>query len=131
MFRHAVLVFFTALVSAGMARADAPIAGDWLCDYGVRKLSSAMKSSSAWFEVTFAENGRFRGTGKATAAGTSLPIVVRGAWRLDDGLLKLTGLSDVSNRVVPFRFVTKRIGDDRFKHREVKGASEYRTSCKR
>ena len=128
---RAVLVFsLLAAFGPAAVAAETPFPGKWLCDYGVRKLSSGSESSSAWFEATFSDSGRFRGVGKVTAAGSVLPIIVRGAWTLDGGHLKLTGVSDVSNRVVPFRFVSKRVGDDRFKHREVKGAAEYRTSCK-
>lgn len=118
-------------IAAGPVQAEVPVAGEWICDYGVRKVSSAAQSSTAWFEVTLKVGGKFHGVGKATAAGSALPMVVRGAWSMDGGLLKLTGVSDISNRVIPFRFVTKRVGDHRFKQREVKGASEFRTSCKR
>lgn len=132
MLRPALLIsIIIGWAATGPASADSPLAGKWICDYGVRKLSSAGQSSSAWFEVTFKEGGRFYGVGKATAAGSALPMVVRGAWTFDDGVLKLTGASDISNRVVPFRFVSKRVSDHRFKQREIKGAAEYRTSCKR
>ena len=132
MLRSALLIpIFVGWAAIGPASADLPIEGKWICDYGVRKLSSTGQSSSAWFEVTFKEGGRFFGVGKATAAGSALPMVVRGAWTLNEGLLKLNGASDISNRVVPFRFVSKRVGDHRFKQREVKAAAEYRTSCKR
>lgn len=125
------LVLSLAATLAPAAMADSPVTGKWFCDYGVRKLSSAVKSSSAWFELTLSEGGKFRGAGKATAAGSSLPMIVRGAWSMDGALLKLTGVSDLANRVVPFRFISKRVSDNRFKQREVKGAAEYRTSCKR
>ena len=118
-------------ITAGPVLADTPVTGKWICDYGVRNLSSAAQTSSAWFEVTLSEKGKFHGVGKATAGGATLRMIVRGAWSLADDKLSMNGVSDVSNRVVPFRFVTKRIGENRFKNREIKGAAEYRTSCRR
>ena len=65
-------------------------------------------------------------------AGSALPMTLRGAWAMgDDGVLKLTGVSDVANQKVPFRFVSDRAGPDRFKRHEVKSGTEYRTGCKR
>lgn len=133
MIRRSLTALSALLLSLPLAAAaDDGIAGKWRCDYTVRKLSSAQQSSSAWFEVTLTEAGRFHGGGKAVAAGSALPMALKGAWALDEeGVLKLTGISDVANRQVPFRFVSDRVGPDRFKRAEMKGASEYRTSCRR
>lgn len=121
-----------ALLIATPALADAPMAGKWQCDYGVRKLSSAVGSSSAWFEITMAESGRFHGGGKAMASGTALTMTLNGSWSVDgDGVLKMTGVSDVSNQKLPFRFVSDRVDDDTFKRHEVKSGTEYKTGCKR
>ena len=124
----AMLIGFVPQPSA----AEAPVTGQWQCDYGVRKLSSATGTSSAWFEITITEKGRFHGGGKAIAAGTALPMTLNGAWSLDeDGVLKMTGVSDVANQKVPFRFISDRVDDDTFKRREVRSGAEYKTGCKR
>ena len=130
MLRRTLTLLMLAVTAPALA--EAPVPGTWICEYGVRKLSSSEQSSSAWFEITLVESGKFHGTGKARAAGSTVPMILRGAWAMDeDGILKLTGVSDVTNRIVPFRFISDRKGDDQFKRREMKAGAEYKTSCRR
>ena len=129
---HRPLLAALAIALTTPALAETPVPGIWQCDYGVRKLSSAQKSSSAWFEITVTEKGRFHGGGKAIADGVALPMTLNGSWKLDEeGILKLTGVSDVANQKVPFRFISDRVDDDSFKRQEVRKGTEYKTACKR
>jgi hypothetical protein len=129
--RAIAAIAFAALVSAP-ALADEGMAGKWQCDYGIRKISSATQSSAAWFEVTFTDHGTYHGAGKAVAAGSALPMTLRGTWKIDgDGTLSMLGVSEVTNRQVPFRFFSDRVDADTFKRVEMKGAAEYRTACRR
>lgn len=121
---------FAALLIAAPALADAPMEGKWQCNYGVRKLSEAKEASAAWFEVTLAGSGRFHGGGKAIAAGLAMAMTLNGSWSVDeDGVLKMTGISDVTNQKLPFRFESDRVDDDTFKRHAVRKGTEYKTGC--
>ena len=125
MFRPVLAAALAATLTTP-AVADDAMAGKWQCDYGVRKTSSAAQSSAAWFEVTFTDHGTYHGAGKAIAAGSALPMTLRGTWKIDEtGTLSMLGVSEVTNRQVPFRFFSDRVDADTFKRVEMKGATEY------
>ena len=110
----------------------AEIAGKWQCEYAVRDQTKPDRDSAAWFQVTLKQGGKFLGTGKAIAGGSALPMNLRGAWALsDDGVLKLTGVSEVANQQLPFRFVADVIDANSISRLETRGSIHYRTGCDR
>lgn len=108
------------------------ITGDWKCEYSVRSQDSEARSAAAWFQVTFKADAKFAGGGKTIAAGSALSMKLQGKYSIaDDGLLKMTGVSEIARQRLPFRFVSNVISDTLIERRAEEGGISYHTKCTR
>ena len=115
------------------AQTTAPdVLGFWQCEYSVRDGRNAARTSAAWFQITLHEGADFTGGGKAVAGGSTLNTILHGKWVVDaDNVLKLTGVSQIAQRELPFRFISQVMGPDRIERQWEHDQVRYHTRCVR
>ena len=108
------------------------ITGDWQCEYSVKSTDQAPRTTAAWFQVSFRSDAKFAGGGKTIAGGSALSMQLNGKYSVaGDGLLKMTGVSEIARQRVPFRFVSNVLNESVMERRAKEGSIAYHTQCTR